>query len=311
MKNGRLQAMDVCSGAGGWACAARGLPFDILYAVDREADSCETYRLNFPSTEVLRADLLTPGVIEDLGEWCRSGGVDVLLAGIPCEQVTACRNIQKATAAELSLLEQLIDGLLRLVDLAAPRWWCFEDVPRVLRHFPGTFFPPHFELDSARFSGQRRKRVYIGNAPVPAAPAVDRAVTGDFLRPGPFRVSDRVRKGYPTTNKTFREGAFYPIRAALKAPTVLETSSRHDAKYAVLDASIAGGRRQLTWQEAARLQGFPDDYVFAGSPMRVGKMVGQAVQIDTARAVLAEMVSAAGLDPGTAAAPERAGKETG
>lgn len=308
MKNGRLQAMDVCCGAGGWACAARDLPFDILYAVDREPDSCATYALNFPATEVLTADLLTAGVIEDLGEWCRSAGVDVLLGGIPCEQVSVCRHMRQATAGELSLLEQLIDGLSRLVDLAAPRWWCFEDVAGVLRHYPGPLFPPHFELDSARFSGQRRKRVYIGNAPVPAVPAGDRGVAGDYFRPGPYRVGTRVRTGYPTTNKTFEKGAFYPIRAEMKAPTVLETSSRHDSKYAVMDAAIAGGRRQLSWQEAARLQGFPEDFVFAGSPMRVGKMVGQAVQIDTARAILAEMVTAAGLGPAKVKAPRRARK---
>jgi site-specific DNA-cytosine methylase len=284
--------MDVCSGAGGWACAARGLPIDIVYAVDREADCLATYKLNFPKTEVLTADLLTPGVIDDLGQWFRSAGCDVLLGGIPCEQVSRCRRIAKASAGELATVERLVDSLLRLVDLGAPRWWCFEDVAAILRRFPGALFPPHFQLDSARFSGQRRKRVYIGNAPVPELGS-STAVAGDVFRPGPYRVGSRLFPRTPSRNKTMARDVFYPIEAGEKAPTILEFSSRHDPAMAVVDSGLPGGKRQMEWQEAARLQGFPEDFVFVGSPGRVGKMIGQAVQIDTARAILEAMVEAA------------------
>jgi site-specific DNA-cytosine methylase len=54
---------------------------------------------------------------------------------------------------------------------------------------------------------------------------------------------------------------------------------------------VGGGYwRQLEWQELATLQGFPSDYVFIGSPSRITKMIAQAVQIDTARAILTEFV---------------------
>jgi site-specific DNA-cytosine methylase len=77
---------------------------------------------------------------------------------------------------------------------------------------------------------------------------------------------------------------FYPWMRDEKSPTVINLHSRHD-NYAA--AQMPDGRwRQLEWQELARLQGFPEDYVFIGSPGRVGKQIGQAVQIDTARAIL-------------------------
>ncbi|MBM3956596.1 MAG: DNA cytosine methyltransferase [Gemmatimonadetes bacterium] len=41
----------------------------------------------------------------------------------------------------------------------------------------------------------------------------------------------------------------------------------------------------------ARLQGFPEDYLFFGSPTAVWKMIGQAVQIDAGRAILAAIAA--------------------
>jgi site-specific DNA-cytosine methylase len=50
------------------------------------------------------------------------------------------------------------------------------------------------------------------------------------------------------------------------------------------------GWRQVEWQELAVLQGFPNDYCFCGSPTRVVKMIAQAVQVDTARAILERLI---------------------
>ncbi|KKM16444.1 hypothetical protein LCGC14_1685720, partial [marine sediment metagenome] len=117
------------------------------------------------------------------------------------------------------------------------------------------------------------------------------AVAGDVFRPGPYRVGTRLMRRTPGKSKTMDSHAFYPVIADEKSPTILEFSSRHDAEVGVLESRLPGGKRQLEWQEAACLQGFPEDFVFVGSPSRVGKMVGQAVQIDTARAILEEMVT--------------------
>lgn len=41
--------------------------------------------------------------------------------------------------------------------------------------------------------------------------------------------------------------------------------------------------------------GFPSEYIFCGSPTRVTKMIAQAVQIDTARAILETLCQKEGL----------------
>lgn len=48
--------------------------------------------------------------------------------------------------------------------------------------------------------------------------------------------------------------------------------------------------RVLEWQEAARLQGFPPDYVFAASWSRTWKLVAQAIPIQVGRAILQAIV---------------------
>jgi DNA (cytosine-5)-methyltransferase 1 len=48
--------------------------------------------------------------------------------------------------------------------------------------------------------------------------------------------------------------------------------------------------RELTNREAARLQGFPDDYVFNGNRIAVGKQIANAVPIKLARALAVSIV---------------------
>ena len=92
-----------------------------------------------------------------------------------------------------------------------------------------------------------------------------------------------VRHGYG-------QGRFIGMLPDRKARTVIAVSTRHDPAYVIVDESLPGGLRQISWQEAARLQGFPQDFVFYGSPTDAGKMIGQAVQIDTGRAILEAVV---------------------
>lgn len=43
--------------------------------------------------------------------------------------------------------------------------------------------------------------------------------------------------------------------------------------------------RPITHREAARLQGFPDDFVFVGSKISIAKQIGNAVPVDLSRAI--------------------------
>ena len=111
------------------------------------------------------------------------------------------------------------------------------------------------------------------------------------IQPGPYRKSLRISGRTPGRSSIYNSKQFYPWTFGEKSPTVINLCSRHDNYAAVVDGNLV---RQLEWQELARLQGFPKDYVFCGTPTRVGKMVAQAVQVDTGKAILKALVKSEG-----------------
>jgi site-specific DNA-cytosine methylase len=161
-------------------------------------------------------------------------------------------------------------------------------VPQLARELP--IFTPYVVLDSRHWSAQRRKRIFVGRFPKPRRPK-NGQVLGDLVRPGPYRIGRRLSGRTPAISKTFRPDRCLAAPLDKKSPTVLSTCSRRDAEIALVDPRLPGGMRNVEWQEWARLQGFPEDYVFWGSPTDAMKMVGRAVQIDLARAILQGIVA--------------------
>jgi DNA (cytosine-5)-methyltransferase 1 len=277
----RLRAIDLCSGAGGWACAARGLPIDIVAAVDWGADPCQTYRLNHPETRVICGDLMDDAVIDELRDV--AGDVDVVLGGIPCEWVSRLRALTPVQHAERESQRALLDRVLEVTKSFRPKYWCLEDVIGLRKELPP--LTPYQILDSRHWSCQRRKRIYVGLFPRPKRGTS--GVLRDKSRPGPYRIGPRLfgREPVCSMGRKATHGAFLDRIA----PTIFAVGSRYDGELAVLDPRVRGGMRQMEWQEAAVLQGFPEDYLFYGAPTSVSRQISRAVQIDTGRAILRGM----------------------
>lgn len=269
-----LRAIDVCAGAGGWAVAARGLPIDIVAAFDLQEDCLETYNLNHPGVVCIQCDVTE----YDFSRYV--GHVDLVLGGIPCEDISAARRNVPLPEEKRESFVRLLNKCLAVPGQVGARWWCYEDVVDVLRHMP--LFTPHFVLNSQDFGPQRRKRAYLGNTPMPA-PQGNTELLGDYLRRGPFRKSLHLRDRTPRRSQVYGSKCFYPWMPGEKSPTVYGVTSQHD-KYSA--AALGDDWRSMQWQELAALQGFPDDYVFMGTPTRTVKMVAQAVEVRTGRAIL-------------------------
>lgn len=287
-----LRAIDLCCGAGGWACAARGLPIRIALAVDLWDVACRTFRMNHPETHVICGDLREPDVRAEVLAEC-DGKVDVVLGAIPCQWLSARRRLKQTAVSDEERTREraTLKSVLQLVDLLAPNYWCLEDVKGLAAELPAHV--AWLELDSEAFSAQRRKRIYVGAFPAPIFNACPLTMR-DRLRRGPFRIGRRAANRTVVSSNAFHPDRVYGVDPNGKAPTMCAFGSRRDAELVIVDEDLPGGRRQIEWQEGAALQGFPDDYVFYGSPSDVWMMVGQAVQIDTGRAILQEIVKHAG-----------------
>ncbi len=289
-----IRAIDLCAGAGGWVCAARGLDVEIVLAVDLWDVACKTYEINNPGTRVVQGDLRDPEIRELVGSY--AGQVDLVLGGIPCEWISVYRNVAGGVSEpEKARERETLDSVLDLLKVLSPRWWCLEDVRGLVKQLP--IFTPWVEIDAAEYSGQRRKRIYVGEFPAPRARASSKLL-GDYLRPGPYRIGKRTWLSEVVTSSAFAADKCHGLREERKSLTVCCWSSRRDKEVAVIDDRLPGGKRQVEWQEAARLQGFPEDYLFYGPPSDVWTMIGRAVQIDTCRAILEAIVkekAAAGI----------------
>jgi DNA (cytosine-5)-methyltransferase 1 len=288
-----IRAIDLCCGAGGWACAARGLPIRITHAFDCWAEAAKTYEINHPLTEVVCGDLTAP-VLRDRVKG-HKGEVDLVVGGIPCEWLSVYRNGWNPrtvpTDQELKHQRLLLDTVLVLVDHLRPRWWCLEDVVGIVRELPPLL--PWIELNASAWSPQARRRVFLGEFPAPLPPEPPNGqVLQDCLRLGPYRVGGQLWGRQPVTSNAFRANRCNSWNPAAKSKTVAQfLNSRRDGEVGVLDDRLPGGKRQLEWQEGARLQGFPEDYLFYGSPTAVVKMIAQAIQIDLGRAILSAIVN--------------------
>lgn len=398
-----IRAIDFCAGAGGWAVASRGLPIEWVAVADKAADCLETWGINHgaahPDCRLVQCDLATP---EGLAQVLKAAGkrIDLIVGGIPCEQVSTARGNKPLRNGELGSLHSLIDNLFELVRLLRPRWWAIEDVEAILPHLPSPLVSGIpccvRKIDASEYGPQRRHRVFFGSYPWPIAPPEPGPRTlGDVLRPGPYRTLSNVKRYERTTGKwyggmvreqdpqkpavtvTTQQGkidtamvplvrvldsaaaapvvvngqrherghlvgmptgamarnldaaepaptvssSFYcdertvqldPQPAEEPARTVLASGSRdavvkanppsiQDRPQDAADAAPtvvaghgdrcwtvedAGQIRVLEWQEAAALQGFPPDFVFAASWSRTWKLLAQAIPIQVGRAIL-------------------------
>jgi site-specific DNA-cytosine methylase len=263
---------------------------DVVMAVDLWDAACVTYGLNHPRTVVCNGDLRAPEIQAKIIETARfAGGFDVVLGGIPCQWLSVRRNVgNKPKAKELAQERETLRSVLSLVGRLRPRWWCLEDVKGLAAELPpGT---PWVEIDAADWSPQRRKRIYVGRFPWPPTVTPANAATlSSRLNPGPYRIGRRTFGRTPEQVHTFSRQTCYGAELNKKAPTICCTASRRDPEYVIVDPTVPGGMRQIEWQEAAALQGFPSNYLFYGSPGDIWTQIGQAIQIETGKAILGDI----------------------
>jgi site-specific DNA-cytosine methylase len=314
-----IRAIDLCCGGGGWALAARGLPIEWVAVADLAEDCLETWRVNHaaahPSCQRLRVDLSSPEGIEAVREVCLNplgGGIDLIVGGIPCEQVSAARRNRPAAKQVMADWHRLIDSILSLVRDLDPRFWSIEDVIGIERHLPSELelgmAIPKRRVQASTYGPQRRVRTFLGRFPRPAEPEPGPRVLRDILRPGPYLTVGGMEDLTHCSRQYYGSGKVRIWDPDKPGHTVLDWGSRH-CRAAFI--SLPDGRiRRLGFEEAAALQGFPEDYLFAAGISRSWKMCAQAIPIYVGRAILRAIVAKAEAVPAPAGrTPRRKAKK--
>lgn len=303
-KGEALTSVEICAGAGGQALGLEMAGFGHVALVEIDQEAQRTLRLNRPHWNVLKEG--------DVGRFSGEGfkGVDLLAGGVPCPPFSVAGK-QLGTGDERDLFPEAI----RLVDEIRPRAVMLENVRGLLDSV--------FDEYRKNIQDSLRKLGYVAewrllNASDFCVPqlrprvvfvAIRKDIATEFKWPVPSVQKPQTvgeclhdlmaQRGWRVANR-WREWA-NDI-----APTLVGGSKKHGgpdlgptrAKRAWASLGVDGhgladqapdpdflGFPRLTTRMTARLQGFPDSWIFSGKKTATYRQIGNAFPPPVAEAV--------------------------
>lgn len=303
-----LTSVEICTGAGGQALGLEQAGFEHVANVEIDPWACETLRVNRGEMwNVIETDLLA---------WSGAGfeGVDLLAGGVPCPPFSKAGK-QLGASDE----RDLFPAAIRLVDEIRPRAVMLENVRGLLDarfddyrsnvdcQLRAMGYEPGWKLLNASGFGvsQLRPRVVFV--------ALRRELGDGFRWPAeqlelPATVGDLLKDLMAA--RGWEGASQWAERAHSIAPTLVGGSKKHGgpdlgptrARRAWAELGVDGrgvadlapepgfvGDPRLTVRMTARIQGFPDEWQFAGRKTNAYRQVGNAFPPPVARAVGAQI----------------------
>ncbi len=298
-----LTSLELCAGGGGQALGLELAGFAHQGLVEIDSRCCETLRFNRPQWQVFEQDLET-------FDGSPFRGVDLLAGGLPCPPFSkAGKQLGKADE------RNMFPPAIRLIDQIRPRAVMIENVRGILdavfddyrQYVSGQIAKMGYKTDWRLLNAsdygvpQLRPRVVFV--------AIREELSSNFVWPTPQKQTP------PTVGDVlydlmaadgWRGAKAWRKRANEIAPTIVGGSKKHGgpdlgptrARKAWAALGVDGlviangppekdfvGMPRLTVQMVARLQGFPDDWIFTGKKTPAYRQVGNAFPPPVACAV--------------------------
>lgn len=298
-----LSYVDLFSGAGGISVGGNQAGFRKILSVDIDPDASNTIRRNFPASQHLEMPIEKVSS-ELLNKTLNGNKINVVFGGLPCQgfSVAGLRNPKDPR-------NQIFREYIRLVEQIKPDFVVMENVPGILsidggkvnndiiRQFSEIGYPDMSIriLEAAAFGVPqlRTRAIFIANRHNLLNPYPREILTRTDYQSIESAIDDlkRVpRNGVPNHEWTRHSQKFEALIAQAPPGGSLYKTFRDAFKRqykGVPSMAIKenhGGchihyelNRVLSAREMARLQTFPDDFVFSGRFKRVYWQVGNAV----------------------------------
>ena len=313
----RPTVLEICAGGGGQALGLERAGFRHVAALEIDPDACTTLKRNRPEWEVLETDIHT-------FDAARFEGCDLVAGGVPCPPFSIA-------GKQLGDLDErdLFPAALRIVSQVHPRAVMLENVRGLSTdRFAGYrsnlfadlrelgYRPQGLLLNASDFGVPQLRPRYV-------IVAIREEIAGHFEWPEPLAAP----------NVTVAEALFdlmsargwpgvcaWQRKADRIAPTLVGGSRKHGgpdlgptrarAQWAEIGVDGLGltaeapgegdpidKHPKLTLRMAARLQGFPDDWLFHGGKTTVYRQIGNAFPPPVAEAVGSAIARAFASDP--------------
>ncbi|MEN8756715.1 MAG: DNA cytosine methyltransferase [Akkermansiaceae bacterium] len=305
-----LSSVEICAGGGGQALGLEAAGFEAQALVEIDAHSCATLRLNRPDWNVIEGDVRSFSAKE-------YEGIDLFAGGVPCPPFSvAGKQLGKDDERDL------FPEALRLIEECGPKAVMLENV----RGFLGAVFEDY----RGKLKKQLEKLGYktswqLLNASDFGVPQLRPRVVIVAIRHdiAPFYTPPlRMDKIAPTVGETLYDLMAERGWAGAKAwrdraddigPTLVGGSKKHGgadlgptrAKAAWAALGVNGkslsneapdpdfvGMPRITTRMAARIQGFPDEWEFAGKKTATYRQIGNAFPPPVAEAVALQLRAA-------------------
>ena len=306
----KLNAISLFSGCGGLDLGFKKAGFNMLLANDIDKYASQTYKENFPETKFILGDIRQIS-IDDIKNKIKGKRVDVIIGGPPCQGFSNA-GLRDPKDPRNSLFMEFI----RIVAGFNPKYVVIENVPGILTMKTANgdlvkdiitqeFAKIGYKIESKILLSadygvpqKRRRVIFIGTntgkpivfpQPTHAKPELSSSlkpwisaysVLLDNRKIGnEYFLSQRMIDGFiKRKNKNKLKGNGFGWQFLKKGEPSYTISARYwkDGSDALVYYS-KNKIRMLTERECARIQSFPDDFIFTGSRKEIYRQIGNAV----------------------------------
>ena len=330
-----LTYIDLFSGAGGFSLGFDKQGFKNIMSVDREANFCETYRHNFSEHRLVQKDICQLSA-EEIRDYVEDKVIDVIIGGPPCQGFSMAGSIGRKFIDDPR--NRLFKEFVRVVNIIKPRYFVMENVARLYTYKKGilrTEIIDDFKklgykvdcqvLNSADYGvPQMRQRViFIGST-------YNQDIQFPPKEVETYRTVKQALSHFPKLKSG--QSSTIPNHVAMahseqmlkKMSYIADGGDRYDIPEAIRPQSgdirkyikyasdkpavcVTGDMRKifhyeqnraLTVRELARLQSFPDDFVFKGTRISQQQQVGNSVPPKMAEAIAKVIINMSEISKG-------------